>query len=293
MKQQVEFKIPHFYLYGDPHSDVDMNLLHAEPIRDRSSVNDWTIRTHVHPDHAQLLLVTKGGGWIRMEARRYDVVAPALVVIPLACVHDMEFSAGTDGEVITVSKGYLAEPLFNSPELLASLNRPSVHVFDEEEVWEQLVKAFSKLRQEFIWRATFRRQAITALLLHIFVHAARLSEAALGVELRLDRNYDLLNRFRALLEQDFRQQKRLEYYSGVLGVTVPRLNAACKARAGKAASRLLHERVIIEAKRILLYSGLSVAEVGHQLGFEDPAYFNRFFSQRVGQPPAAYRQESR
>jgi AraC family transcriptional activator of pobA len=285
--------IPHFYLYGDSYSDVDMDFLHAEPIKDRSGAHDWTIRTHAHPDHAQLLLVTEGGGWIRVEAQRYEVAAPALLIIPLASVHDMAFAAGTDGEVVTVAKGYLSSPTLGAPELLAVLSRPAVLGLEDAESLAQLREVFVQLRREFVWRAPFRRQAITALFLQILVYAARLGHAALEAEAGLDRNYELLNRFRALLERDFRQHKRLEHYAGALGVTVPRLNLACKARAGKPASRLLHERIIIEAKRCLLYSGLSVAEVAHQLGFEDPAYFNRFFSQRAGQPPAAYREAAR
>ncbi|MGE4482263.1 helix-turn-helix domain-containing protein [Acidocella sp.] len=281
--------IPHFYLYGDPHSDVDMDFLHAEPIRERSVAHDWTIRTHVHPDHAQMLLVTEGGGWIRMEEERHDVAAPALVVIPRASVHDMEFAAGTDGEVITVSTDYLSEPVFVLPELLATLGCPAVRALRDVAQLAFLCGAFENLRREFVWRAPLRRQAITSWFLQILVHAARLEQAPLDVEVGMDRNYRLLTRYRAMLEQDFRAQKRLDHYADALGVTVARLNLACKARAGKAASRLLHERIIVEAKRCLLYSGLSVAEVAYQLGFEDPAYFNRFFSQRVGSPPAAYR----
>ena len=60
-----------------------------------------------------------------------------------------------------------------------------------------------------------------------------------------------------------------------------RLNAACKARAGKTASEVLYDRILIEAKRCLLYTEMTVAEIGHSIGYDDPAYFNRFFSQRV------------
>ena len=58
------------------------------------------------------------------------------------------------------------------------------------------------------------------------------------------------------------------------------------APAGRA---VLHERILLEAKRILLYTDHTVARVAHMTGFEDPAYFSRFFAQRTGQSPASWR----
>jgi AraC family transcriptional activator of pobA len=54
----------------------------------------------------------------------------------------------------------------------------------------------------------------------------------------------------------------------------------------------LYARIVIEAKRCLTYTEMSVTEIGHALGYDDPAYFNRFFSQRVGRSPGAYRAAS-
>ena len=98
-------------------------------------------------------------------------------------------------------------------------------------------------------------------------------------------------RYRDLIEQHFRDERRLEFYAGRLGVTPARLNAACRARLGTTASGLLHDRIVTEAKRCLIYTGMSVAEVGYALGFDDPAYFSRFFAKRTGQPPGRLREE--
>ena len=72
-------------------------------------------------------------------------------------------------------------------------------------------------------------------------------------------------------------------------MSAQRLNQACKARTGKTASELLHERLIVEAKRCLIYMDLNVAEIGYELGFEDPAYFSRVFRKETGEAPADFR----
>jgi AraC-like DNA-binding protein len=92
-----------------------------------------------------------------------------------------------------------------------------------------------------------------------------------------------------LIEQHFRRGLPLAFYAGKLGVTYSRLNAACRSVMGESALKLLHNRQMIEAQRNLLYTSMSVAEVAYAVGFDDPAYFSRFFSTRAGMPPRQYR----
>ena len=111
MKDTQAADIPHYYLYGDNGADVELDLLHVEPIRNRSGPHDWRIRPHSHPDHVQVLLVAKGGGAIRMEDRLLSIVPPAIVVIPAGIVHQIEFQRGTDGigDLVRLDKATGAE----------------------------------------------------------------------------------------------------------------------------------------------------------------------------------------
>ncbi|MGO4852394.1 helix-turn-helix domain-containing protein [Phaeovulum sp. W22_SRMD_FR3] len=286
-----EQPIPHYYLYGDTHEEVELDFVHVEPIRDRSGANDWTIRAHAHPDHIQLLFVERGGGEIRIESRTYTMPVPAMVVIPVAMVHEIHFLPGTDGFVITAACTYAKTITQGDTRFSEALEHPAAYALSEEDPnCGTLRESFDWMRREYAWNAPGRRLAIKAQFERILVALMRLRLAA-GVEeaQRVDRDYELLCRYREMLEAHFKSQKGLEFYAAQLGVSLQRLNLACKARAGKTASQLLHERVVIEAKRCLIYRTMTVAEVGYDLGFDDPAYFSRFFSQRVGVPPGAYR----
>jgi hypothetical protein len=70
---------------------------------------------------------------------------------------------------------------------------------------------------------------------------------------------------------------------------LPALRAAARADPELAAAALLRERVILEAKRLLLYSNVGIAEAGYRLGFHDPAYFSRVFRAATGQSPRSFR----
>jgi len=100
---------------------------------------------------------------------------------------------------------------------------------------------------------------------------------------------ELVARFRQLLEAEFRLGQPLETYARRLGVSLPRLRSACLKVARQPPLRLLQERLLLEAKRLLLYSNMTVSEAGYMLGFTDPAYFSRFFQQKTGESPRAYR----
>ena len=284
--------IPRIYLYGEELSEVELDFVHVEPIRERSGANDWTIRPHAHPDHIQLLFVEHGGGEIRIEAQTYQIPVPAVVVIPVAMVHEIRFLPGTDGHVITAACSYAKAMTQGDARYGEALAHPAVYPLGEDPAnCGALKESFEWMRREYVWTAPGRRMAIKAQFQRILVALMRLRAEAGGVDpQRGDRDYDLLCRYRELLEAHFKSEKALEFYASKLGVSIQRLNLACKARADKTASQLLHERVVIEAKRCLIYMTMTVAEVGYDLGFEDPAYFSRFFSQRVGVPPGAYRE---
>jgi AraC family transcriptional activator of pobA len=79
------------------------------------------------------------------------------------------------------------------------------------------------------------------------------------------------------------------HYAKALNVTAARLRAACIEVTGKTPTRVLEERLVLEAKRNLTYTNMTVAQIAYYLGFTDPAYFSRFFSKLAGESPAAFR----
>ena len=96
-----------------------------------------------------------------------------------------------------------------------------------------------------------------------------------------------------LIETRFRADKSVSAYAKALKVTPGHLNDTVKARTGRVAGDLLRERVLLEARRLLLHSRLGVAEVAYHLGYEDPSYFARTFRREIGSSPADFRDNSR
>ncbi|MAW86634.1 MAG: AraC family transcriptional regulator [Phyllobacteriaceae bacterium] len=286
--------VPSFFLYGDEQRDQDLDTLHVEPIRERSMRHDWIIHPHVHPDHVQFLWIADGHGAFSIEGADYSAQSPALVVQPAGSLHEIRFRPGTEGRVITAAVSFVEAVAGGDQRLVDITRQPAAHTLPAgSPLVEKLGAAFGEIQNEARWEEVGRRMAIRAHMLLVLVALLRLSETRLsGTQARRDRDFEIVTRYRGALEAHFRSQKGLTFYARSLGISTQRLNTACKARAGRTASELLHERVIIEAKRNLLYTEMTVAEIGHAIGYDDPAYFNRFFSQRVGVPPGTFRADA-
>lgn len=282
--------VEHFQLYGEHRSGVEPDFLHVEPIRERSGRHQWTIRPHAHPDHAQILHVATGGGSVCIEGEETNIEPPALIVFPAGVVHEIRFLPGTDGAVVTASTTLLRKLARSEAHLFDALAKPGVFRLEPGGTADAVADAFACIQQEFVWEAKGRLSALEARMLIILVDLARIhSRHDSGANPRPDRDLAIVQRYRELLEANFHREKTVAFYASGLGVTAARLNAACQARLGRSASEVLHDRILTEAKRYLLYTERTVAETGHAIGFEDPAYFNRFFARRVGMPPGVYR----
>lgn len=96
-------------------------------------------------------------------------------------------------------------------------------------------------------------------------------------------------KFKNLIEENYKNQEGLPFYAGHLAFTPHRLNEICKQVSGKTAGEIIRERLLLEAKRLLIYSDLTVGEISRELGYEDISYFSRQFRERETLTPSAYR----
>jgi AraC-like DNA-binding protein len=96
-------------------------------------------------------------------------------------------------------------------------------------------------------------------------------------------------RFSQLVDQYYNQIQHVKEYAELLGESPVQLNRAVKSVTGKTASDVIIERLILEAKRLLLFSELSNKEVAYKLNYEDPSYFARIFRKKTGLTPSAFR----
>jgi AraC family transcriptional regulator, transcriptional activator of pobA len=94
--------------------------------------------------------------------------------------------------------------------------------------------------------------------------------------------------FQDAVERHHHRERTVSYYARALALTPAALNRAIVRDLGRTASELIHERVAVEARRLLLDGRLSVKEVAAALGFDDPGHFSRYFKRATGRAPSQF-----
>jgi AraC family transcriptional activator of pobA len=283
--------VPAFVLYGEHRDGRFPDALHIETIAARSSVYDWKIQPHRHQDICQFLAIAAGGGRTRIDGISGILRPGSVVLLPPLVVHEFEFDAGTDGFVASVAKSTTARLFAVEAGLAAALSRPAVLRFAKPAAeFRDLVAHMRAAAAEFSRGDAGRDAALSAHAELIALWFARAigRNAAAGRATTAPRA-NLVGRFIEMVEASFLSHRPLPAYAHALGVSVPHLTRTCRQVAGRTAVQIVQDRLMIEARRDLVYTAMPVSQIAFRLGFVDPAYFSRFFAARAGVPPSAYR----
>jgi len=284
--------IPTFSLYGEV-TALGQELLHIEDVQSRSQLYQWEIEPHRHQGLYQVLWLFRGRADVMLEERRHQVSGPAAIVLTPGVVHGFRFAQDTQGMVLTLSARFLLEGELQSVgEAFHTLFSASgvLPLSGEPELARRLDALFHELLAEFDLPGS-DTSPVPAWLARALVW--RLSRAGALVQQvkgrRAHRHQALFMRLLLLVEQNFRDHWPLDRYASRLGLSTPRLNRLVRAERGISALELVHERLTREAGRRLVYVAVPVTRLALDLGFEDPAYFSRFFKRRTGLSPQDYR----
>lgn len=102
---------------------------------------------------------------------------------------------------------------------------------------------------------------------------------------------ELLRLFLRTVEADYATHHQLPHYAEALGTTERVLTCSLKEQIGMTAKEYIDLRIVLEAKRLLVYSAQSVKEIGYQLGFDEPTNFNKFFRKHTALTPLQFREQ--
>lgn len=287
--------IPTYKLYGENASWPLPELLHCETIAARSTIYNWEIEPHRHDDLFQILYVRKGRASVSVDQVHQQFHTPVLAVIPPMAVHGFVFEEGTSGYVLTLPNFVLRDALSDAHDLVPHLTAAHVIRIDASTSDKRdLDYLIGRIATEFAGRSSGRTPALDALLRLVFVWIGRHVQSRHARDTHPhDKAAERIRQFHTLVEDHFCQRKPIAFYADGLGVTTAHLNNTCRSQIGKTALEIIHDRLQLEAQRKLIYTSMTINEIAFALGFEDPAYFTRFFTQKFGLAPSRYRADIR
>ena len=247
---------------------------------------------HRH-DFFHIVWIDRGTGQHIIDEVKYEVRPGALFFMAPGQVHDFELSDDTEGYTISFSSEFFALQL-QDKNMLTQIpvydHEHRIHaVYPEGRAAQDVRRTLERMREEYEDEGYRAQDVIRSYLFILLVQASRVAVPAMGMEVG-SRAQLLFRRFKALMEEKFATLQEPEEYARLLRCTERALNDAARRCSGATTAQLIRDRVILEAKRLLAHSGVQVAQVATQLGFDDPAYFSRCFKKHTGRTPVEFRQ---
>ncbi len=242
--------------------------------------------------HYMLLLATKGHYTINLDFEPVTFAAPALLIVFPGQVHHLIDMAQPQGWGISFDASLLDG---ESQQLLEQVFTGPRPVDAHSDFYPQFITLGELLENLQSGRADAHvHRAIRALLNALLsLITSQFAPEIAGTMPKESRAVLIEQAFRRLLNQRFVAWKQPARYADELAISVAHLNDTVKAITGRSVSVHIQQRSVLEAKRLLCHTDLSIKEVGYQVGYDEPVYFGKRFRKVTGTTPRHFRQQFR
>ena len=227
------------------------------------------------------------GGQISINQSRHTALSNTLLFQGTQHIFSFVRDRKVEGAVLLFDASFLL-PLADTVELsfpfFSVQNQNLFHLNANEQLAFESI--FDLIHQEQGYTAV-----IKPLLIATLEKAKQLYTTYASEEQFLSKKLRTVRKYKNLINNGFLEHKEVGYYADQLNVTSNYLNEIVKAETGLSAKRHISERVLLEAKNLLLYAELDIAEIAHILQFSEPTHFTKFFKKETGITPKVYKKQ--
>ena len=278
-------------VYGEQQKSFSEDLIDYEPLKRRSKIFNYEITEHLHTDLVQIFLITEGGGLLLSEGKKIGLQAPCALIIPNDALHGFALQSNIQGDVFTFTNTFFENSLKDNQKVFLKLNQLQQFSFSETtEAYKSILQLKGNLIEELATRKVEKQQVVQFLFQLLLLHLYRIEQQQ-ATQIIPTENKTLMyfNTFQKLIKQDIHQTKSIQEYAKALNISPVHLNRICQSLVQKSALQVVHEHLLNEAKKYLLGTSNSIAEISYFLDFNDPSHFSKFFRKMSGMSPRKFR----
>jgi AraC-like DNA-binding protein len=291
MNSEMKNPIPALAIDANNKTDRKLEILSFEELYEECE----NLITQPHrTDCYQLILIVDGNGKIRIDSFEYMLRPRSLFTIAKGQIEVLCCEQGTSGYIVIFSDDYFHR---HSDDIkwISSLKQfnPQVDSFNgnlSRTEYLEILNIILEIDLELKGEDNFAREEIVFNLLKmLIIKSERVSRTQDSDENDTGGAY-YISEFKKKLEENFFHSRMVSFYADSLSITPKKLNQVAYISCGKPAKQMIEERVMLEIKRLLIYSDQTIKEIGFSLGFTDPTNFNKYFKKYTDITPADFRE---
>lgn len=254
-------------------------------------------RDHFNKPHSHdfflCVFFTSGTGKHEIDFNTYPIGPGEIFFLKPGQTHFWKFDDIPEGFIFFHTQEfydfYFLNHKLSSFPFWFSLNNPPLLTLPSGKI-KKIETLFREINSEYAKEEPYKRFKLVNLLNLVYIE---LSREYTGTELRSGSTspayIKILRAMEILIEEFFWVEKSAKFYADKLNITNKHLNRVTKETLNKTTTDLITERVVLEAKRLIVHSTNTFSELGEMLGYSDYAYFSRVFKSRTGMTPLQFK----
>lgn len=239
------------------------------------------------------VIFTKGTGTHEIDFDTYSIESGKVFFLKPGQTHFWKFESQPEGYIFFHSQEFyelkfLDHSLNSFPFYYSNQNPPLLQLSQNK--LNHLSTVFHELFTEYREENLLREAKITSLIHYLYIEFTRAYTADVIIEKLSSSSYiNILEHLEKLINTHFYTEKLPKFYADKLSITTKHLNRVVRKTINKTTSTLISERIMLEAKRLIVHSNDNLANIADTLEFSDYAYFSKFFKSNAGMTPMEFR----
>ena len=283
---------------------LNINQFHeAKPINDfyvnsfsnHISLNKTLIsRPHKHNFYL-CVIFTEGTGTHEIDFNSYKIKPGNVFFLRPGQTHFWKFDTKPEGFIFFHSQEFyelhfLEHKLNEFPFYYSFQNSPLLELSIKKATISN--KIFEEIYNEYLHINPFKKIKIISLINIIYIDFSRKYTRNVEQKKHFSANYlNILENIEILINENFKKEKLPKFYANRLNITTKHLNRVIKETINKTTSELISERIILEAKRLIVHSNESLTNISNSLEFSEYSYFSKIFKLKTGSTPINFRKK--
>jgi AraC family transcriptional regulator, transcriptional activator of pobA len=243
--------------------------------------------------HYYVALTLSGSGYKSIGLTEFEVKKNTLMLLSSGVINSSRlFTKDITGYILSFSSDFLLNQA--NKKMLSGLacfklnNIPYIYVDNKES--NDLKILFESIIYEYLNSDKLKDKMIRFKIMELLVLIERIYDKYYGNnESTITHSFRITDQFKQLLENSFLREKQVSFYASEIGIHPNYLNQTIKEQTGKTCSELINERVLLEAKCLLMFDDLSVKLIADYLNFKDASYFSKYFKRLTRMTPQEYK----